>query len=121
MNSCPSLKCYDFVVPSIKIFDVAYNDLEGDLPASIGSLGNRRNDCVPTVIRPCVGTSIKSNLEELYLNGNKLEGPLPEEFGNLQGLKRLELSNNKFDGDPEAIGYLFNLGKWPRYFALFSA
>lgn len=80
-------------LPSMKIFDVGNNLIEGELPTSIGSLG----------------TGTERKLEELYLNKNKFEGPLPEEIGDLQGLKRLELSENEFDGDPEAIGNLINL------------
>ena len=40
-----------------------------------------------------------SNLEELYLSGNRLEGPIPPELGMLERLSKLTLSGNSISRD----------------------
>lgn len=51
----------------------------------------------------------QTNLEELNLSNNSLEGSLQAEVRNLQNLKVLNLSNNKFSGLPAEVGQLKNL------------
>lgn len=51
----------------------------------------------------------KTNLQELNLSNNKLEGALQAEVRHLQNLKVLNLSNNTFTGLPAEIGQLKNL------------
>lgn len=51
----------------------------------------------------------RTNLEELNLSNNSLGGALPSQVGNLQKLKVLNLSNNKFTGVPAEVGRLGNL------------
>lgn len=50
-----------------------------------------------------------SELGELYLSGNNLDGSLRAEVRHLQKLKILDLSNNKFTGVPAEIGSLSEL------------
>jgi Leucine-rich repeat (LRR) protein len=35
---------------------------------------------------------------QLYLEGNKLSGPIPREFGNMENLRNLSLANNQLTG-----------------------
>lgn len=51
----------------------------------------------------------KVSLESLDVSHNQLEGSLQAEIRNLQKLKILDLSNNKFSGVPAEIGQLRNL------------
>ncbi|XWS31283.1 hypothetical protein CRYUN_Cryun23aG0064000 [Craigia yunnanensis] len=51
-----------------------------------------------------------SFLKELYLDGNKLEGPVPDSFGNLLSLTVLSLAGNKLTGSlPQSIGLMSSL------------
>jgi Leucine-rich repeat (LRR) protein len=49
------------------------------------------------------------DLEELNLSNNSIGGALQSQINNLQNLKVLNLSNNKFTGVPAEIGQLKNL------------
>lgn len=51
----------------------------------------------------------QTNLTELNLSNNKIEGSLQAEVRQLQSLRVLNLSNNKFSGVPAEIGQLKNL------------
>ena len=51
----------------------------------------------------------KTDIEELNVSNNKLEGSLQGEVRFLQNLKVLNLSNNNFTGLPAEIGQLKNL------------
>ncbi|KAG4940994.1 hypothetical protein JHK87_044865 [Glycine soja] len=42
---------------------------------------------------------VMNSLEVLYLSGNKLQGEIPSFFGNMCALQRLDLSNNKLNGE----------------------
>ncbi|OHA89705.1 MAG: hypothetical protein A2741_02010 [Candidatus Zambryskibacteria bacterium RIFCSPHIGHO2_01_FULL_43_27] len=50
-----------------------------------------------------------TNLVNLDLSHNSLEGALQAEVGRLKNLKTLDLSNNKFTGVPAEVGRLENL------------
>ena len=68
-----------------------FNDLEGNLPSSIGQL---------------------KHLEILELSFNKLEGQLPTELGNLSKLKVLAFNGNNLTGNiPSSIGNLSSLSQ----------
>ena len=56
--------------------DLAYNKLDGEIPAELGSL---------------------SNLVEMDLAYNKLDGEIPAELGSLSNLERLYLSGLQKD------------------------
>ncbi|MCB0427994.1 MAG: Two component regulator three Y domain protein, partial [Mangrovimonas sp.] len=89
------------------------NNLEGQLPESIGALVNLRklnlgfnrlSGKLPQTI-----TSL-SNLEELDLFMNRFEGALPENIGNLAKLQALRIYSNMFTGQlPTSVGNLKNL------------
>ncbi len=51
----------------------------------------------------------KTEIEELNLSHNNLEGALQAEVRHLQNLKVLNLSNNQFTGVPAEVGQLKNL------------
>ncbi|RZB61477.1 receptor-like protein EIX2 [Glycine soja] len=53
---------------------------------------------------------VMNSLEVLHLSGNKLEGEIPSFFGNMCALRSLVLSNNKLTGMlPKSIGLLSEL------------
>ncbi|XP_020525973.1 LOW QUALITY PROTEIN: probable leucine-rich repeat receptor-like protein kinase At1g35710 [Amborella trichopoda] len=62
-----------FMLPSLTHLNLSYNDLEGKIPRSIGSL---------------------SNLSFLDLGANHFTGPMPEEIGNLTELRFVSLLSN---------------------------
>ncbi len=65
------------------------NNLEGLIPADLGSL---------------------SNLSSLDLGSNRLTGPIPSELGKLTSLERLDLGSNQlFDSIPSELGSLSSL------------
>lgn len=94
-NGLTSLPSNLGALSKMQTFDVANNELKGELDISIGTLGS--------------GTGTERNLEELYLSGNNFEGELPLGIGDLQGLKRLEIDDNGFEGSPDVIGNLIEL------------
>jgi Leucine-rich repeat (LRR) protein len=51
----------------------------------------------------------QTDIEELNLSGNALEGSLPAEIWHLTNLRVLNLNHNKFSGVPAEIGQLQNL------------
>ena len=51
----------------------------------------------------------RTDIEELNLSNNLLDGALQAEVRHLQNLKVLNLSNNKFTGVPAEVGQLKNL------------
>lgn len=52
-----------------------------------------------------------SNLEELYLDHNQLEGALPAEIRKMSKLRVLNVQNNRMTGIPAEIGQLKNLSE----------
>ena len=83
---------------NIQEFDASNNLFVGPLDPNVGNMGFSEN-----------------SLERLDLSGNSFSGAIPEELGDLIGLTFLDLSNNQFDGNPEAVGNLINLGKTCNY------
>ncbi|WP_375560557.1 BspA family leucine-rich repeat surface protein [Bernardetia sp. OM2101] len=86
------------------------NDLEGQIPASIGAITtltyldldkNNFEGTLPASFGNLV------NLQALWLSRNNLTN-LPDEIGNLESLQNLYLNDNKFIELPESIG---NLGE----------
>ncbi|XP_025981892.2 LRR receptor-like serine/threonine-protein kinase GSO2 [Glycine max] len=52
---------------------------------------------------------VMNSLEGLYLYGNKLQGEIPSFFGNMCALQSLDLSNNKLNGE---ISSFFQNSSW---------
>ena len=65
-------------VVSLRVLNLAQNNLQGEIPREIGGL---------------------VNLEQLDLSYNNLSGEIPEEIGRLTDLTILDLSWNGFEGD----------------------
>lgn len=117
--------------------DLGFNNLQGELPASIGNLenleslklffnqisgsipdeiGNLKNlkvlDLNSNIISGNIPSTIQNleNIEHLLLSSNNLTGVLPAEIGSLSNLNTLVLFDNHFFGDlPYAISNLTNL------------
>ncbi len=85
----------------VTAINLLFNNLEGELPSSIGDLKNlktlelsfnRISGSIPSEI------GMLNELEILALNGNNIEGSIPSTFGSLSSLKELHLSSNKISG-----------------------
>lgn len=90
--------------------NLLFNNLKGDLPASLGALKNLKK--LELSFNPISG-NIPSELgnlkqlEVLAINGTALSGSIPESLGNLSNLKQLHLSSNQLTGSiPESLGNL---------------
>lgn len=83
------------------------NETKTDAPvianAKILDLSNQGLKKVPS------DTFTKTEIQELNVSNNSLDGSLQAEVRNLQNLKVLNLSNNNFTGVPAEIGQLKNL------------
>ncbi|XP_056163927.1 receptor-like protein EIX2 [Syzygium oleosum] len=74
---------------NLKIIDVSFNNLSGNLPNQFGNF---------------------KDLEFLDLSLNSISGPIPATMGQLPSLRKLHLSFNRLSGNiPESIGRLSNL------------
>ncbi|RDK87042.1 leucine-rich repeat domain-containing protein [Marinirhabdus gelatinilytica] len=87
-----------------------FNNLNGELPASIGNLTHLRTlELSFNKIEGNLPTTIGNlkNLQTLALNGNALVGEIPSSVGNLTNLKQLHLSSNQLSGNvPSEINNL---------------
>ncbi|GAV60690.1 Pkinase_Tyr domain-containing protein/Malectin domain-containing protein/LRR_8 domain-containing protein [Cephalotus follicularis] len=92
--------------------DLTRNYLNGTLPTSLTQLplvilsllGNRINGSIPSQLGNI------ATLEQLVLEDNQLVGSLPQNLGNLGNLKRFLVASNNFTGRiPESFGNLKNL------------
>jgi len=119
--------------------ELGFNNLQGQIPASIGNLENLESlklyfnqiggtipeeivnlnnlkvlDLNSNVISGTIPSSIDKlkNLESLLLSSNNLTGVVPSEIGSLSNLNTLILFDNHFFGDfPFAISGLNNLNE----------
>lgn len=71
----------------LRMLSLSRNSFSGWIPSSLASL---------------------SALEEVYLDGNRFEGPVPS-LGGLRNLTRLELQDNSFSGEFPELGELNSL------------
>ncbi|XP_072972687.1 receptor-like protein EIX1 [Typha angustifolia] len=102
---------------SLTYLNLRDNNLEGPLPKSIGQLCNLRSIDLSYLyiggdIRELVGMlGCKwTNMEEIFLSSNNLQGNLSNWLQQMTNLKHLDLSNNSLVGPvPLGIGNLFNL------------
>ena len=93
-------------------FFAGRNKLSGELPRSIGLLGNLTKlwlhinelsgELPPSIGRCC-------SLTELKLFRNKLSGPVPQHLGLCSKMQRLWLNNNEFTSFPVALADLGEL------------
>ncbi|XP_078165933.1 uncharacterized protein LOC144560574 isoform X1 [Carex rostrata] len=100
-------------LPSIRTFNLSYNQLSGVIPPSIClcskltylSLGHN-------VLSGLIPSSIGNltNIKVLYLSGNNLSGSIPSSIGNLTKIIALYLWGNNLSGSiPSEIGELIHL------------
>ncbi|KAJ8770022.1 hypothetical protein K2173_009746 [Erythroxylum novogranatense] len=74
---------------SLKVLDLCYNGLEGEMPHELGEF---------------------KNVEDLHLSSNSFHGPIPESIGGMSSLRELYLFGNKLNGSiPKSLGQLSNL------------
>ncbi|KAB1204351.1 hypothetical protein CJ030_MR8G014198 [Morella rubra] len=88
---------------SLKVTELADNELVGSIPTTLGRLHWLEGDIATTI-------GALKDLVHLSLAGNRLEGSIPESLGGLLALEFLDLSNNKISGEIpkslEALVYL---------------
>ncbi|AAF01514.1 putative disease resistance protein [Arabidopsis thaliana] len=102
-----------FRLQNLRVLDLTQNDLDGEIPSSIGNLShltslhlsyNQFLGLIPSSIENL------SRLTSLHLSSNQFSGQIPSSIGNLSHLTSLELSSNQFSGQiPSSIGNLSNL------------
>ncbi|KAF8035655.1 hypothetical protein BT93_C1628 [Corymbia citriodora subsp. variegata] len=90
----------------IILLNVSHNSFSGPLPSEVGNLKNlisldvsynRISSEIPTTLGNCLG------FEELYMQANHFQGPIPQLEG-LKGIRILDLSNNNLSGQiPEFL------------------
>ncbi|WP_421804881.1 leucine-rich repeat domain-containing protein [Flagellimonas sp.] len=93
--------------------DLEFNELVGNLPASIGDLVHLTNlnlfsNDITGSIPNTIGNLI--DLQSLNFGWNNLNGNIPDEIGNLTALTLLRLEGNDLNGAiPASLGNLVNL------------
>ncbi|GAB3497897.1 hypothetical protein GCM10027341_18680 [Spirosoma knui] len=93
--------------------DLPYNQLNGSLPSSLGSLTNLQtlalgNNQLSGSIPASLGSL--ANLQTLLLSTNQLSGSIPVSLGSLTNLQNLTLGDNQLSGSiPASLGNLTNL------------
>lgn len=84
-----------------------FNNMEGNLPSSIGQLTNLENlELSFNKLEGAIPSEIGSlkNLKVLAFNGNNLTGTIPTSIGNLSSLNQLHLSSNQLTGKiPQSV------------------
>ncbi len=100
---------------NLESFKLFFNQLNGDLPATIGNLKNLKvldlnSNAITGTIPAEIGNLVQ--LKELLLSSNNFTGTLPAEIGNLNKLETLVLFDNHLYGDfPVAISSMENLNE----------
>uniref|UniRef100_A0A0R0EED6 Disease resistance R13L4/SHOC-2-like LRR domain-containing protein n=1 Tax=Glycine max TaxID=3847 RepID=A0A0R0EED6_SOYBN len=97
---------------SLVELDLSYNLLEGTIPTSLANLCNLREIVRSSQLSGNLIDQIGAfkNIDMLDFSNNLIGGALPISFGKLSSLRYLNLSINKFSGNPfESIGSLSKL------------
>ncbi|GMH28675.1 hypothetical protein Nepgr_030518 [Nepenthes gracilis] len=99
VGEIPSAIC---TLASLKILDLSYNSLSGEIPRCFKNLSdrlsvldlrsNKLHGTLPSRFGKC------GSLNTLVLNGNQLGGQLPPSLLSCQGLEVLDVGNNNFNG-----------------------
>lgn len=93
--------------------NLMFNNLKGELPASLGQLANLESiefsfNQINGVLPGSLGTL--ESLKTLAINSNQLKGAIPSSLGNLVQLEQLHLSSNLLTGViPATLGNLEHL------------
>ncbi|KAL6641992.1 hypothetical protein ACP70R_020173 [Stipagrostis hirtigluma subsp. patula] len=100
----------------LEIFSLGTNQLEGQIPSSIGNLSVRLQVLLfgSNKISGYFPTGIENlrSLSALGLEENQFTGAIPEGLGTLKNLQILSLSNNAFTGHiPSSLSNLSQLGQ----------
>jgi subtilisin family serine protease/Leucine-rich repeat (LRR) protein len=96
----------------LDIINLRYNHLTGPIPDSLFALPNLTNLFLNgnQLSGDISGIGSLSNIQNLNLSNNELQGIIPSEIGNLTTLISLNLGGNQFSGSiPDSIGNLINL------------
>lgn len=86
----------------VTAISMLFNNLEGNIPQSIGNLENLKVLELPfNKLSGEIPTTIGNlkNLEILVFNGNNLTGGIPASVGSMESLKKLHLSSNLLSGN----------------------
>jgi Leucine-rich repeat (LRR) protein len=96
---------------ALRVLSLTNNLLSGSIPSFLGNLSELTrfelayNPFKPGLLPPEIGNLTK--LENLFLPGSNLIGPIPDSIGKLVALKNLDLSFNSLSGEiPISIGGL---------------
>jgi hypothetical protein len=107
--------------PNLEFLSLYGNALEGSLTDDIGKMSNLGKSapllCISTqgVRLNFVGCGPVTRAKEiLILNGNRLQGSIPQNIGNCTQLEAIKIQGNQFTGTvPSTIGQLTSLGTSP--------
>lgn len=98
---------------SVLYIQLAFNNLTGAIPSSLGSLTNLLwLDLFVNQLSGAIPVSLGSltNLQALFLSSNQLSGAIPESLGRLRNLLYMSLQVNRLSGAiPRSLGSLTSL------------
>jgi LRR receptor-like serine/threonine-protein kinase FLS2 len=96
---------------NLELFNIGGNNLTGPIPFEIFNISTIREIAMP--FNNLIGhlpSNVGSNLQRLYLEGNKLSGTIPSSISNASELTQLDLNGNSFSGlIPKSLGNLWLL------------
>mmetsp|Transcript_8036 Transcript_8036/g.17942 ORF Transcript_8036/g.17942 Transcript_8036/m.17942 type:complete len:515 (-) Transcript_8036:136-1680(-) len=102
---------------SLQSLDLQVNNFEGDLPMTLKNLPLKYVYLGATSLNGDLSTFIGdgsqfAELQELWLDGNDITGPIPTQLGGITTLKSLSLTSNELDGQiPSELAALTNMAQ----------